>query len=204
MRAISEAASSSDPHALSKHIGRKVGEIGSNFIPGLGAASAEGKGAKAVKFLSKLDNAAEKIPLTKTPSMGILAAERAVATGGRKAIPYWDNDAAELAYNTIRSDSGDVAAIARNTGMPEWRVSRIKDHVFFNEHQLDDGLMRFQADPEMANAWSRLSVGNHVGSDIKLLNHEIFEAKFEGIFKTNYRTSHDAAIRSGRVWVPGE
>ncbi len=136
--------------------------------------------------------------------IGFDAADSAVVTGGRKSIPYWDHDAAEVAYDAIRADPSDIASIARNTGMSESRVDRIKDHVFFKEHQLDDGLMRFQADPEMANAWSRLSAGNHVNADIKLLNHEIFESKFEGIFKTNYRTAHDAAIRSGRLWVPGE
>ncbi len=137
-------------------------------------------------------------------SRGAVAADISVVTGGRRAIPYWDHDAAELFYNVIRADSSDIAAIARNAGMSESRVSRIKDHVFFREHRLDDGLMRFQADPEMANAWSRLTSGNHLSSDIKLLNHEIFESKFEGIFKTDYRTAHDAAIRSGRVWIPGE
>ena len=33
--------------------------------------------------------------------------------------------------------------------------------------------------------------------DLKLLEHEYFEARFEFLFKTDYRTAHEAAIRSG-------
>ncbi|AUS25827.1 hypothetical protein C1A50_1650 [Paenibacillus polymyxa] len=33
-----------------------------------------------------------------------------------------------------------------------------------------------------------------------LLNHELFESRFEGIFKTDYETAHKAAVRSGRPW----
>ncbi|WP_289396095.1 hypothetical protein [Bacillus sp. DX1.1] len=55
-------------------------------------------------------------------------------------------------------------------------------------------------DYEIAQAWERLMNGNYVDSDIQLLNHEIFESKFEGIFKTDYRTAHDKTIESGRLW----
>jgi hypothetical protein len=54
----------------------------------------------------------------------------------------------------------------------------------------------------MLNAWNRLSKGDFVRSDIDLLRHEIFESKFEGIYKTNYRQAHDAAIRAGHTWMP--
>lgn len=74
--------------------------------------------------------------------------------------------------------------------------------MFFNEHQLDSGLRRFDADIDMANSWNRLMKGDFVKSDLNLLQHERFEAKFESIFKTNYRTAHDAAIRSDRTWTP--
>ena len=45
-----------------------------------------------------------------------------------------------------------VTIIAQNTGMPEWKISRIKEHVFSNEHILDSGVKRFDADPEIADA----------------------------------------------------
>ena len=111
-------------------------------------------------------------------------------------------DVVEDAYGVIRADASDIGAIAQNTGWAESRVARIKDHVFFREHQLDSGLRRFDADPDMLNSWSRLTRGDFVQSDINLLRHEIFESKFEGIFKTNYRQAHDAALRAGRTWTP--
>jgi len=111
-------------------------------------------------------------------------------------------DMAEDVYAAIRADSRDVAAIAKNIGWSESRVARIKDHIFFNEHQLSSSVSRFDADPHIANAWNRLTQGDFVKADINLLRHEIFESKFEGIFKTPYRTAHDAAIRAGRTWIP--
>lgn len=59
-------------------------------------------------------------------------------------------------------------------------------------------MRRFDADPAIANAWQRLQRGTHTKADIQLLEHELFESRFEGIFKTDYRTAHEAANRSGR------
>ncbi|MDB0538638.1 hypothetical protein LBW61_19850, partial [Ralstonia solanacearum] len=111
-------------------------------------------------------------------------------------------DAAEGAYDAIRGDATDVSAIAKNTGMSEARIARIKEHVFIKEHVLDSWVRRFDADPDIVNSWSRLKTGDWVESDLNLLQHERFESKFEAIFKTDYRTAHDAAIRSGRTWTP--
>lgn len=111
-------------------------------------------------------------------------------------------DAAERVYDSIRADRTDIVAIAQNTGMPEATISRIKTHVFENEHLLDTGLRRFDADPNIVNAWSRLQQGDFLQSDLVLLSHERFESKFEALFKTNYRIAHDAAEKSGRVWTP--
>ena len=44
-----------------------------------------------------------------------------------------------------------------NTGMTEWKINRIKRHVFYNEHILDNGVKRFDADPEIADAWYSLN-----------------------------------------------
>ena len=51
----------------------------------------------------------------------------------------------------------------------------------------------------IVNAWQRLLEGRHTPKDVQLLEHEIFEAKFEGIFKTDYRTAHEVTNRSGRL-----
>ncbi len=118
-------------------------------------------------------------------------------TGARELSSY-DFDGAEKVYNQIRATETDVANIAKNTGISESKIARIKDHLFNQKHILDDGLRIFDADPEIANAWNRLEKGNFTGKDLQLLEHDYFESRFEKLFRTNYRTSHDAANRSGR------
>jgi hypothetical protein len=112
--------------------------------------------------------------------------------------PY-DFEAAVQAYEMIRQTQDDVAAIARHVGIPEYRIARIKDHLFHRLHQLDDGVRRFDADPLIVNAWQRLRKGTQTSRDVQLLEHELFESRFEGIFKTNYRVAHEATNRSGRL-----
>ncbi|WP_019555602.1 hypothetical protein [Propionispira raffinosivorans] len=86
--------------------------------------------------------------------------------------------------------------------MSEERVQRIKDHLFNNEHILTEGISKFNPDYDIAQAWNHLKEGTYTKSDIDLLNHELFESKFEGIFKTDYTTAHDATVESGRTWTP--
>jgi YD repeat-containing protein len=136
-------------------------------------------------------------PASRAPR--VIAAERVAQTGAGKTIPYWDFDAAEGAYSTIRGSNADVLRIAENTGMPEFQVARVKDHLFNATHKLDGGVIgRFDAHPEIANAWGRLEAGGHTPGDMQLLRHELFESKFEGIFRTDYGTAHNAANRAGR------
>ena len=128
-----------------------------------------------------------------------------VETGARQVISpssirAWD--LADDAYAAIRTNKSDIATISENIDWPESRVARVKEHIFFKEHQLDSGVRRFDADPGIVNAWNRLVQGDHMPSDVNLMQHEIFESKFEGIFKTDYRSAHDAAIRAGRLWDP--
>ena len=108
----------------------------------------------------------------------------------------------DMEYENIRIDTTDISKIAQNTGMPEWKISRIEDHVFSNEHILDAGVKRFDADPEIADAWYRLTNGTYNQNDIDLLNHEYFESKFESFYKTDYRTAHNKTEESGRIWDP--
>jgi hypothetical protein len=116
----------------------------------------------------------------------------------RELGPY-DFDAAAHAYEVIRQTPGDVVAIARHTGIRAAWIARIKEHLFYRTHRLDDGVRRFDADPLIVNAWQRLQEGTHTPRDVKLLEHELFEAKFEGIFQTDYRVAHEATNRSGRL-----
>jgi hypothetical protein len=116
-------------------------------------------------------------------------------------LQRWEQYAPE-AYDSIRRNAFDVAEIARNTGWLEFRIKRIKDHLFYRQHQLDYGFARFDPDPDIADAWMRLEQGNFNTEDLRLLEHEYFESRFEGIFYTNYRTAHEATERSGRLWSP--
>ncbi len=106
--------------------------------------------------------------------------------------------AAAKVYDGIRSSVDDVARIAKNTGIPESRIARIKDHVFHKLHQMDDGLRRFDPSPKIADAWKRLESGAHTADDVRLLQHELVESRFEGIFKSGYSTAHEASKEIAR------
>lgn len=98
--------------------------------------------------------------------------------------------------------ANDIRIIAKNTGFSQIKITKIKENIFFKQHQLDDGVRLFAPDPDIADAWFRLQKGNYNDQDIRLLEHEYFESRFEGIFKTDYRTAHNATIKSGRTWNP--
>ncbi|HEY9300950.1 MAG TPA: hypothetical protein VIQ31_32205 [Phormidium sp.] len=117
------------------------------------------------------------------------------------SLTRWEQYAPE-AYDEIRSSSNDVEEIARNTGWLQFRIQRIKEHLFYRQHQLDDGVRCFDPDPDIADAWTRLYENQYNHEDIRLLEHEYFEARFEGIFRTNYPRAHKATLDSGRSWNP--
>lgn len=121
-------------------------------------------------------------------------------TGGRTVKEEMARERiATKLYDEIRASSDDVTKIAQNLNLPKFQVQRVKDHLFYNTHQLDHGLGvgRFHPDLEIANAWNRLERGAHIESDLFIFRHEHFESRFEGIFRTDYRTAHDAADRAG-------
>ncbi len=123
-------------------------------------------------------------------------------TGGKldEYLNRWEVYAPK-SYQKIR-EIDDVQTIAKNTGFSQKKITTVKEHIFFKEHQLDDGIRLFDPDPDIADAWFRLQEGDYNEQDIRLLEHEYFEARFEGIFKTDYRTAHNATIESGRTWTP--
>ena len=124
------------------------------------------------------------------------------STGGKldEYINRWEVYAPQ-SYAKIR-EMDDIDKIAKNTGFWIGKIRKIKEHIFFREHELDDGTRLFDPDPDIADAWFRLQKGEYNNEDLRLLEHEYFESRFEGIFKTDYRTAHNATIRSGRTWNP--
>ena len=81
-------------------------------------------------------------------------------------------------YGLVRSMKTDCRRIARNTGFREKDIQRIKNHVFYEEHELYDGeISRFFPSYEMAQSWQRLIDGKEIQErDIILLNHEFLES----------------------------
>ena len=74
---------------------------------------------------------------------------------------------AEKIYDSIRECYTDICDIAENLGFKADNIKNVKDHVFYNEHDLDrygpDEIehKRFDATLEQALAWKRLEAGIH-------------------------------------------
>lgn len=96
-------------------------------------------------------------------------------------------------YGLVRSMKTDCKRIALNTGFREKDIQRVKNHVFYEEHELEDGFRKFDPDYEMAQSWQRLIDGREIKTrDIILLQHEFIESIFmaEGL---GYDDAHEKA-----------
>ncbi len=188
-----------DPIKQDWNAGRHGEAIGRGFAEVIGVVvGTKGidKVAKGAKIAGAVDDVAKSSKTVGRHVDDVAGAGGKKITGARE-LENWDFEGAEEAYKVIRK-TDDIADIAKHTGMKDFQVRRIKEHLFFKEHQLDDAVRRFDADPEITNSWQRLQNGSHTKKDIQLLNHELFESKFEGLFRTDYRTAHEAANRAGR------
>ena len=116
----------------------------------------------------------------------------------------WANDA----YDHIRENADadviashlhDVERLDGSTGFPADEIGRIRDHVFFEQHPLadyDGGVVhrRYDASPDMAEAWLRLRSGRAQPEDIALLEHESAEARYYDAHPgATYEEAHRAA-----------
>jgi hypothetical protein len=68
------------------------------------------------------------------------------------------------AYDRIRNDVGDTVRISENTGIPQDKLVEIKDHIFFEEHDIAVGPDRvcsgnFTPNNEIADLWSKAEAG---------------------------------------------
>lgn len=82
---------------------------------------------------------------------------------------------AEIMYNTYRNITSDVPKIAKVTGFTEEEIQRVKNHMFFNEYDLDDGHHRFHPDFDQAQSWDRLWRGVPQEMDYVMIRHELAE-----------------------------
>ena len=94
----------------------------------------------------------------------------------------------EKVYIKIREAGlDDIPIIAKNTGLDEQELIKLKEHIFLNTHNLSvDGKalkeLYFQADSEIAYAWEQAMKGELSLSQKKwfqqLINHELTERLF--------------------------
>lgn len=105
--------------------------------------------------------------ITGASSGGILDKDDAEQT--RFADSYYE----EIRNRKTRSD---VSRIAENTGFTKKQIQLIRNHLFLQEHDFEDGSRhRFDAGAQEALAWQRLENGTFTDNDILLLHHELEE-----------------------------
>ena len=101
-------------------------------------------------------------------------------------------------YGLVRSMKTDCKRIAANTGFREKDIRRIKNHIFYEEHNLGDGdFGRFDESYEIARSWQRLLDGREIEErDIVLLNHEFLES----ILMSDGLSYHDAHTKTSILY----
>ena len=110
---------------------------------------------------------------------------------------------AERYYDEMRKRKDDISSISKNTGFSESDIEKIKNYIFFEEHNLTEGIKRFDPDCYMAHSWQRLTDGKHSNEDMLLLHHELMElglvqkgySQAEAHEITNKKYNYSKAIR---------
>ncbi len=138
-------------------------------------------------------------------SLEAQADEVYVETGAtQRFIKYNEFERADEFYEQVRQ-TDDVGTIARNLGIDEAYVARVKNHLFFKIHQLRYSEGRFDADPDIANSWKRFQEGDFNQNDLELFEHELMESYYisvgtpENPGPTTYDTAHNA-VKEDYPW----
>jgi hypothetical protein len=106
---------------------------------------------------------------------------------------------ADQIYESIRESDTDICDIAQNLGFKADNIKKVKDHVFYNEHDLDrygpDQIERKQFDPNLqqALAWKRLETETHTQHDVTWIKHEYAERHHELKYASGYNEAHNRA-----------
>jgi hypothetical protein len=117
-------------------------------------------------------------------------------TGASGAIPVSDEKRrsahAKRFYEEVRKRKTDVEAIAGNTGFDRDIIQKIKNHIFYAEHDLGyDVPVHFDPDYNMAVSWQRLSEGTDIQEeDYLLLRHEYLELTLMETEGLKYEEAH--------------
>ena len=106
---------------------------------------------------------------------------------------------AEKVYDSIRESDTDISDIASILEFKADNIKNIKDHVFYNEHDLDRygpneiEHKRFDATLEQALSWKRLEAGTHTQDDVTWIKHECAERHHELKYGSGYSEAHERA-----------
>lgn len=122
----------------------------------------------------------------------------------------WRETFATEGYESVRSGekSFDTAAIAKSSGMEEAEVRQAVDHVFVDEHLMQDRLagtgtvvQRFDPSSDMLDAFLRLEKGETHPSDQLLLRHELVESQhMRADPGLTYEDAHALTRKQGYAW----
>ncbi|WP_234018318.1 MULTISPECIES: DUF6531 domain-containing protein [unclassified Streptomyces] len=173
----------------------------------------QGCDALADLYAETADELAQQLVLTGVGGLTgwrrtAVATERELQSGGSsfrrpRSEMDFELEWADHAYDAIRADAqlGRVAQTAASHGYSAADINQIYNHLFTESHQLDAGMLRFDANPRIARAWERLQNGNPHPSDFDLLAHELYESSWMRQHgDQNYRRAHQATLDAGHTW----
>lgn len=99
-------------------------------------------------------------------------------------------------YASIRNSKPEfiVRKISQNTGMPEEKISKAIDHLFYKEYNLSKGYGHFDEDYDIAQSIQRLRVGKDIQKhDLILIEHESYEYDLMNSQNIPYSKAHEIA-----------
>jgi hypothetical protein len=119
----------------------------------------------------------------------------------RWANAAYDDIRANPDADVIASHLRDAGRLDGSTGFSAAEIARIREHIFFEVHPVSDydgGVVhqRYDASPDMADAWLRLRAGNARPEDFALLEHESAEAHY---YDTHPGATYEEAHRAANV-----
>ena len=106
---------------------------------------------------------------------------------------------AERYYESIRNSKKKdiVETVAANSGISPEYVSKMYDHLFVNEYDLDKGHTRFDSDYYIAESVQRLREGKNIQNhDMTLVYHEAMEYDLMNTDGLGYEEAHEIANRT--------
>lgn len=103
---------------------------------------------------------------------------------------------ASIYYESIRNSKKEpiVKTISRNSGFSESYISKVYDHIFTNEYELNGRRQHFAPDYDMAESFKRLREGRSIQEhDVILLKHEHLEYGLMNRLGLSYEDAHNLA-----------